>query len=129
MNKTSIVLIVLWPALVSQLFFYASAATSNDVIKFGACVAATIPLCFFVESIKGKMVLVKIGLISFVAAGTMLLTWRIDPYHSIGNFPASSLSHTIPIFAGLYFVTLFVCVIINRIVSYFVVKACDESGE
>ena len=123
MNKISIVLILLWPALVSQLFFYISAATSNDVIKFGACIAATIPLCLFVKSIKDKMVLVKIGLLSFLAAGMMLLTWRIDPYHSIGHFPASSLLHTIPIFSGLYFVTLFVCVIINRTASYFLVKS------
>ncbi len=129
MNKTSIALIVLWPALVSQLFFYVSTATSNDVIKFGACIVATIPLCLFVKSIKGKMVLVKIGLISFLAAGMMLLIWRIDPYHSIGQFPASSLLHTIPIFSGLYFVTLFVCVIINRTTSYFLVKYFDESGE
>lgn len=123
MNKTCIVLTVLWPALVSQLFFYVSAATNNDVIKFGVCIASTTPLCFFVGSLKGEMVIVKIGLISFVAAGVMLLTWRIDPYHSIGLFPASSVLHTIPIFSGLYFVTLFVCVVINRIVSYFVVKA------
>lgn len=118
MNKTSIVLIVLWPALVSQLFFYVSAATSNDVIKFGACAAATIPLCFSVEGIKGKMVFVKIGLISFVAAGTMLLTWRIDPSHTIGNFPANSFFHTSPLFAGLYFVALVVCLAVNRIACH-----------
>lgn len=123
MNIISTALIVLWPAFISQLFFYVSAATSNDIIKFGTCIVATIPLCFFVESIKGKMALVKTGLISFVAAGTMLLTWRIDPYHSIGHFPASSILYSLSVFSLLYFITLLLCGIVHRVVSHFVVKS------